>query len=610
MSLSLVHCDNRQALFEEICRICVDTGGFRCATVRLVSDDGALARQVAGEGSEPLRLMGVFQVGEEGASTEPVARAVILRNPQTVNDPDHDPGVAAYRDLLAEADVHSLATFPLEMSGRLMGVLTLYSGKYQFFCAEKLELLSTMAREIGQALERHDALERSRRAEEELAFLSRHDVLTGLPNRRRLTEVLNSLNEKTGVPLGLVALAIDGFHEFNARLGHDNGDRILLAVARRLQDAMYGHGVVGRIGAARFLLCAELDHEAFGLLLDRIARSLAQPVECESERVRVKVSAGVVIEQSGAEDVATLLRRADLALIKARHAGGGQRCYYDEAMDEEIRRLHAIRTEFAGAALKGELELFFQPKINLLNHKVNGVEALIRWRRDGRYVAPGMFLPAIEHTELMREMDSWVLAEALKHAHDWMTQGIHLPVSVNISAITLKHDGFLPLLESLLALHPMPEGLLELEVLETLSQQEADQIAHKLERCRELGISIALDDFGTGASSLVHLQQLPFDTIKIDQRFVRIIIDAPDNEAIISSMVSYAKHTGRRLVVEGVESREIWQRLLELGCVNGQGYEISPPMTAGTLKQWLKEWSRAAPEVTPATEEEGVAAGL
>lgn len=164
---------------------------------------------------------------------------------------------------------------------------------------------------------------------------------------------------------------------------------------------------------------------------------------------------------------------------------------------------------------------------------------------------PGEFFTAIEHTNLMRELDWWVLREAVRQMGEWRRRGLSLPVSVNLSAATLKHEDFLLGLETLLEANPLPAGFLELEVLETVTQQEAEQITAKLERCRDLGLSIALDDFGTGASSLVHLQQLPFDTIKIDQRFVRLLLDMPGNEAIIRSMLSFAHYTGRKLVVEG-----------------------------------------------------------
>ena len=304
---------------------------------------------------------------------------------------------------------------------------------------------------------------------------------------------------------------------------------------------------------------------------------------------------GIVVEPvSDRSDASALLRRGELALSRAKEAGGGHCRYYHVTMDEEIQHMHAVRNAFAQAIAREELALFYQPKINLRNNRIEGVEALVRWRRDGRLEMPGAFFPAIENTDLMRELDWWVLREALRQSGEWLADGRHIPVSVNLSAITLKHEGFVPGIQALLQAYPLPAGYLELEVLESVTQQEAEQITAKLEHCRDLGLSIALDDFGTGASSLVHLQQLPFDTIKIDQRFVRLLLDTPGNEAIIRSMVSFAHYTGRKLVVEGVESRAIWDRLLEIGCLDGQGYEISPPVDPKQLPEWMADWERRA----------------
>ncbi|MGL6072226.1 EAL domain-containing protein [Craterilacuibacter sp.] len=478
------------------------------------------------------------------------------------------------------------ASIPLIQAGKAQALLVLRSSAETFFTEEHPGILAAIGREAGHLLRVMPEVAVVQ-AEQKLAYLSHHDSLTGLPNRSGLLELLDATS---GVPRWVAVLAIDGFHDINARLGHDYGDLLLLACASRIREMLPEACGVGRVGAARFLLYGDSAGIQLESLIARVVHTLEQPIDLGSEHVQVKFSGGVVLDDAGKSPGAALLRRADLALIRARHQGDSHWHYYDVAMDEEIRHLHGLRSEFTQAIAQQELALFFQPKINLLSHAVIGVEALVRWKKDGRFVAPGQFFPAIETTDLMRQLDLWVLGEALRYAVIWQQAGQALPISVNLSAMTLKHDDFLPMLEALLARHPDVAHLLEIEVLETLSQQEAQQIAHKLVRCRALGLRIALDDFGTGASSLVHLQQLPFDTIKIDQRFVRMMIEFPDNEAIIRSMVSYASHSGRRLVVEGIESQQIWQRLLELGCEDGQGYEISPPMSAATLVQWLIAW--------------------
>ncbi|WP_376767448.1 bifunctional diguanylate cyclase/phosphodiesterase [Paludibacterium denitrificans] len=487
--------------------------------------------------------------------------------------------------------MRSLLVAPLVLQHKAVGTLSLYSRQLGFFDDAKVELVKTMASEVGRSPERHDVMERNRKNESELAFLSHHDRLTGLPNRQLMEDHIARLisSESDSARLAVMVVSINNFHEVNARLGHEGGDVILCEVARRLRKEVYPFGYVGRVGASRFIACTDRFDQLDGLINQLMAR-LQSPVNCMGAVVETSSSVGVAVEFKNQAEARTLLRRADLALSRAKEKRGSQFRYYDEKMDEQIQRMHSLRSEFANALLRNELELFYQPKIDLHTREVVGAEALVRWYRDNRFVPPGEFFPAIEDTDLMRKLDWWVLREAIRHAQEWQGEGRVIPVSVNLSAMTLKHDSFVPGIEALMAAYPLPVGHLELEVLESVSQQEAEQVVAKLERCRELGLLIALDDFGTGASSLVHLQQLPFDTIKIDQRFVRRLLEAPGNEAIVRSMVSFAHYSDRKLVVEGVENQPIWARLLELGCTSGQGYGISPPMASRQLPGWIDGW--------------------
>ncbi|GGY20278.1 EAL domain-containing protein [Paludibacterium paludis] len=596
VSLALIHATGRDELFRSICRICVEEGGFSHAWIGRL-DGGTLSQEaVCSHRDHALPANLVLQIDTDDANG-PSARAVRTQRPQVINDIANDASMGKWTSVLMEAGVRSLLVSPLILCGETVGTLVLYSVNSWFFDQDTVGLVQTMTSEIGYALERQDALERSRRAESELAYLIQHDKLTGLPNRQRMTEKLAQLiaGARPSGRVASIAVAIDGFHDINARLGHECGDIILREVALRLSQIVLPSGSVGRVGAARFVIISDRFDMLDGLV-GAVMASFEDAVDWQTEKVYAVPSVGIVVEAADTADPGVMMRRADLALTRAREAGGGQVRYYDAAMDEEIHRLHRIRAEFAEALRGDGLELFYQPKINLKNHRVCGVEALVRWRRDGGYLAPGAFFPAIDHTDLMRELDWWVMEEALRHSTGWLGQGRSIPISVNLSAMTLQHSDFLSRVQALIMRYPIPDGHLELEVLETISQKEAEAIVHKLAACREIGVSIALDDFGTGASSLVHLQQLPFDTIKIDQRFVRMLLEAPGNEAIIRSMISFAHYTGRQLVVEGVESQPIWDRLLELGCSSGQGYAISPPVNSGKLMEWIGELELASPD--------------
>jgi diguanylate cyclase (GGDEF)-like protein len=586
VSLALLHTSDRTRLFQEICSICVGQGGFSHAWIGWMHPGSSVLEHQAIAGECAADFVPAILVDPKGPS--PSARAVTSQQSQVLNDLEQDPTIERWMPLLRKADVHSMLSTPLLVRGQALGVLVLYARPASYFVPEIVGLVETMAGEIGHALDRLDALERSLKAETELAFLTQHDLLTGLPNRQLMLDSIHQSLELAPADgrIAVIALAIDGFHEINARLGHASGDVLLREVALRMSQTVLPAGTVGRFGAARFVACLE-GGEVVGRVVASLMEAMQQPIDCHGEAVSLKCSIGVVEEDVDAAVATTLLRCSDLALIRAREAGGGRCCFYDAAMDIEINRQHSQRQEFSRAVERGELELLYQPKIDLLTHKISGVEALVRWRKDGALMPPGEFFPAIEHTDLMCELDWWVMEEALRHYSVWMAQGKLIPVSVNLSSATLRNENFLARLQALIMRYPMPDGHLELEVLETISQKEAEEIVHKLERCREFGVSIALDDFGTGASSLVHLQQLPFDTIKIDQRFARKLLKAPGNEAIIRSMISFAQYSGRKLVVEGVESRPIWDRLLEIGCSSGQGYAISPPISSAQLMTWL-----------------------
>lgn len=593
--LALVRAADRDALFADICRICVEQGGFTFAWIGLIDREAGCIRPVAlaGDGAEAF----IPDIRVRLDSDAPSARAVTTLSPQVVEETGDDPGLAPWTDQLTKSRVRSMLVIPLLLRDEAHATLVLYAREPGVFNHDAVGLVRAMSGEISHALERQEALERSRKAETQLAYLTQHDPLTGLPNRQLMLKHLGEMIAATPEDgtVAVLTLAIDGFHELNARLGHECGDEVLREVALRMSRQALPYGPVGRVGATRFVAASDGSAPIDRLVTD-LQAVMREPVPCGGESVTLRCSIGVMRERAAVAEAAAMMRCSDLALIRAREAGGDLCRFYDEAMDVEIQRQHVLRGEFARALAAGELELFFQPKIDLTDGKICGVEALVRWRRGDGYMTPGEFFPAIEHTDLMRELDWWVMGEALRHSSVWMAQGKLIPVSVNLSAMTLRHESFLPRIQALIMRHPIPDGHLELEVLETVSQQEAEEIIHKLESCREFGISIALDDFGTGASSLVHLQQLPFDTIKIDQRFVRKLLKAPGNEAIIRSMISFAHYTGRKLVVEGVESQPIWDRLLEIGCTSGQGFAISAPVSASGLMAWLAGRENAAPE--------------
>ncbi|CUA82797.1 diguanylate cyclase (GGDEF) domain [Gulbenkiania indica] len=597
VSLAIVHATDRRALFDAICRVCIEEGGFRYAMIGWVDEASELVEPVSAAGADLGDFAGRIHVSlraDTAFGQGPTGRALRSGQIEVVNNVCENSLLEPWRPLLEAQGIGSMLVAPLMLHGRAAASLAVYAHEPDFFDTSKRQLMATLASEIGHALERLDAVERSTRAEQKVAYLTSYDALTGLPNRQlmldRIDQLLMYVHE--GHKVVVLTLVVEGFDEINARIGHARGDMVLCEVARRISRLVQAFGSVGRVGTARFLIASDRSTQLEGVLADLLA-VMQVPVHCQGDRIPVRATLGVASGQAGSCDASTLLRRSDLALTRARSTGRDYR-YFDEDMDAEIHRRHALRNAFADALGNGEMELFYQPRIHLETQEILGVEALVRWRQEEGHLAPGAFFPAIEATDLMRDLDRWVIRQAIRQAVRWQASGLHLPISINLSAQTLGHPTFVNEVTALLRGTPLAPGMLEFEVLETVSQQQAEAVIDRLEACRRLGIVVALDDFGTGASSLVHLQQLPFDALKIDQRFVQHLLEVPGNEAIIRSMQAFAQHSGRRLVAEGIESRQIWDRLRALGCTEGQGYGISPPLPVDALLQWLKAWPLSA----------------
>lgn len=434
----------------------------------------------------------------------------------------------------------------------------------------------------------------------QLHTLSDTDQLTGLPNRTAITRHLNRQisNVKAGeLAFALAFIDLDGFKEINDHYGHQVGDKLLQLVAKRMTRNLRGDDVIARFGGDEFVL---LLHGDFGTgaaedSLNRLIRQIAKPFDVDSLRLEVSASAGVTLfPQSEATEPDQLIRQADQAMYQAKLAGRNQLCLFN--VDQE--RFQKDRNEELAAIRAGmnagQFELYYQPKINMRTGQVLGAEALLRWNHpDHGLVGPAAFLPVVSDTVLGLELGQWVIANALSQLDDWHRQGLDIHVSVNIAGYHLQHEGFLRELGQMLAdVQAVPKHLLELEVLETSTIEDVDQISTVLTACKSLGIRVSLDDFGTGYSTLGHLRDLTVDTLKIDRSFVKDMLTNPGDLAILKGVIGFARAFQCDVIAEGVETWQQGQRLIDLGCEWGQGYYIARPMPAHALEPWVHEWRR------------------
>ncbi|HSG23255.1 MAG TPA: EAL domain-containing protein, partial [Azonexus sp.] len=433
--------------------------------------------------------------------------------------------------------------------------------------------------------------------QQRLEHLAHFDALTQLPNRMLLGDRMQlamAQTERSGKALAVCYLDLDGFKPVNDRYGHATGDRLLIEVAQRLKACMRGGDTASRLGGDEFvLLFSGLDglHEC-DLAIARVISILAQPFKIGEHSIEISASIGVTLYPQDGSDADTLLRHADQAMYAAKQDGRNRHHLFDPENDRRARVRREELGQIRDGLSHGEFALYYQPKVNMREGTVIGAEALIRWHHPERgLLLPGEFLHAVEGSELAIELGDWVIREALRQLDAWAEAGLDFSLSINIAGEHLQDPGFARRLGELLAAHPhVRPGRLELEILETAVLEDIALVAELFTECRQLGVSFALDDFGTGYSSLTYFRRLPADVLKIDQSFVRDMLEDPEDLAIVEGVIGLTQAFKRKVIAEGVETVEHGLALLLLGCDLAQGYGIARPMPADLLPAWIQHF--------------------
>ncbi len=444
------------------------------------------------------------------------------------------------------------------------------------------------------------------RAEEELRQQALYDSLTGLPNRtlfddRALQAIADARREKT--ELAVLMMDLDRFKEVNDTFGHAAGDRVLTELARRLKTAVREGDSIARLGGDEFaVLLRKAALQPLLAVVDRIRYVVEQPLELDGPPVSVGVSVGIARFPHDGEDVATLLRHADVAMYSAKHANAGHALYDVSAASEVPPRL-ALVDELKHAIDAHQLVLHYQPTIALLGGRVTGVEALIRWRHPVRgLLPPEQFLYAVREGGLIKQLTRYVIDEALRQCRAWTDEGRELTVSVNIWMRNLLDAGFPDDVAAALARHQVPAHRLQLEVNAGALLADAWRARPALERLDKLGVRLSVDDFGAANASVAYLRRLPVDELKIDRAFVTTMASSPDDAFVVRSAIELGRHLGLAVVAEGVQDKEVWDRLAGLGCDTAQGFYMSRPAPAHELSAWLAQTAHSADR--PARSEE------
>ncbi len=451
-------------------------------------------------------------------------------------------------------------------------------------------------------LELASSKEQAESVAKRMQFHAHHDALTGLPNRvllndRIKTELTHARREQS--ILALLFLDLDRFKIINDSLGHATGDQLLRIISRRIKDSVREGDTVARLGGDEFMVLLPRITSASdaGRISNKIIDTLSEPVSCNGHDLHITTSVGISIYPFDGTDSETLVRNADISMYRAKELGRNKAVYYTSELNAGSRKQLALETNLRKALERGELKLFYQPKVDIIRNTIVGVEALLRWQRPGMgYISPKDFIPIAEESGLIAPIGEWVLNTAFHQLKQWHETGFpELSMSVNLSSVQLARTGFESVLERALTESGINPALAELEVTENVAMKNIEAAAATLEKLKTMGVTIAMDDFGTGYSSLSYLRRLPIDTVKIDQSFVCEIPDNMEDVLIAQAIIAMAESLNMALVVEGIETVRQLNFFRQQGCRIAQGFLFSKPVEADAILEMLRAQALPGP---------------
>ena len=441
----------------------------------------------------------------------------------------------------------------------------------------------------GGMVTTHQDITEQRRSEAKIAHMALHDALTNLPNRVLLHERLEHAlaRSRRGEIVATHILDLDHFKHVNDTLGHPVGDKLLQMVANRLRALVRNTDTVARMGGDEFAIVQVALSQVVDAtsLAQRVIAALSEPYEIDGHQVVIGTSVGITLPPSDGLMPEQLIRNGDLALYRAKGDGRGTYRFFEVEMDEQMQARRRLEQDLRRALIAGELELHYQPVINIASGKISGLEALVRWQHpENGLVSPATFIPLAEETGLIVPIGEWVIRQACATAAQWPAD---LRIAVNLSPAQLRNPALPQMLVSALAASGLAPDRLELEITETVLLHDSAATLAILFRLRELGVRIAMDDFGTGYSSLSHLQRFPFDKIKIDRSFINNIAADVSSLNIVRAVAALASGLGVAATAEGVETPEQFDLIRSEGCTEMQGFLLSKPVPAHELEPLL-----------------------
>jgi diguanylate cyclase (GGDEF)-like protein len=436
-------------------------------------------------------------------------------------------------------------------------------------------------------------------AEQRIRHLAYNDTLTELPNRMQFMDQLDQAIDRArdkGQTFALLFLDLNRFKNVNDTLGHDVGDRLLIAAGSRIRRSVRASDSVARFGGDEFTVLLEdlISATAGSVVSQQICLALTAPFEIDGHEIYVSASIGISVYPADGMDGNTLLKHADSAMYLAKKNNSGYE-FYESGMEATISAHVQMEGALRRAEERNELLVYYQPKAVLATGALSGMEALVRWKHpELGMVSPVRFIPLAEETGLIVSIGAWVLRTACTQAKIWADAGMPLAVAVNLSGVQLRQRNFVDSVRAVLAETGLDPALLELEITESVLMEQAKETLSSLHQLKEIGVQLAIDDFGTGYSSLSYLKRFPVDTLKIDRSFVSEVTSDPDDAALVTGIIALAHSLRLKVVAEGVETVEQRDFLIRCDCDSFQGYLLSQPVPPEVFERLMLDAVRTA----------------